>query len=147
MKVLHLFLKSAELYDGLKDFLHLFVSAATKTHAEGVAESVGNYVEIHAVKKRGLDINQVGKETFIHWNGPPISNATPLLEAALDRMFKGRKSWRFVTKKNNLESKVVSRLKSEVSRVPFFLPKGRNMSVLVIFSNLARLTLVELISI
>ena len=120
MKVLHLFLKSDELYEGLDKFLHLFVSVATKTHAEGVAESMGNYVEMHAEKKRGLDINEVGVESFIHWNGPPVGNATSLLEAALDKRFKGRKSWRFVTKQNNLQSKVVKRLKSENSRVPFF---------------------------
>ena len=35
MKVLHLYLKSPELYEGLKDFLNLFISVATKTHAEG----------------------------------------------------------------------------------------------------------------
>ena len=121
MKVLHLFLKSEELYEDLPNFLHLFVSAATKTHAEGVAESMGNYIEMHAEKKRGLDINDVGVESFVHWNGPPIANATSLIEAALDRRFKGRNSWRFVTKKNNLHSKVVSRLKTEISRVPFFV--------------------------
>ena len=120
MKVLHLFLKSPELSEGLKDFLHLFVSASTKAHAEGVAESMGNYVEMHAEKKRGLDINKVSKESFIHWNGPALSNLTSVLEAALDKRFKGRKTWRFVTKEYNLQSKVVSRLKTEVSRVPFF---------------------------
>ena len=120
MKVLHLFWKSEDLYEGLSDFLHLFVSAANKTHAEGVAESMGNYVEMHAEKKRGLDINDVGLESFVHWNGPPVANATSLLEAALDKRFKGRKSWRFVTKKNNLQSKVVKRLNTEVSRVQFF---------------------------
>ena len=114
MKLLHLFLKSEELYECLPNFLHLFVSAATKTHAEGVAESMGNYVEMHAEKKRGLDINDVGVESFVHWNGPAAANA------ALDKRFKRRNSWRFVTKKNNLQSKVVTRLKTEVNRVPFF---------------------------
>ena len=120
MKVLHLFLKSETLYEGLPNFLHLFLSAATKTHAEGVAESMGNYVEMHAEKKRGLDINDVGVESFVHWNGPPVANATPLLEASLDRRFKGRSSWRFVSKTNNLQSQTVSRLKTQSSRVPFF---------------------------
>ena len=120
MKVLHLFLKTPELYDGLHDFLHLYVSVATKTHAEGVAESMGNFVEIHSEKKRGLDISDVGVEAYINWNGPPVANASPLLETALDKRFKGRSNWRFVTKENKLQSKVVSRLKKEVSRVPFF---------------------------
>ena len=73
-----------------------------------------------AEKKRGLDINDVGVESFVHWNDPAVANATSLIEAALDKRFKGRNSWRFVTKKNNLQSKVVTRLKTEVSRVPFF---------------------------
>ena len=86
MKLLHLFLKSEELYEGLPNFLHLFVSAATKTHAEGVAESMGNYVEMHAEQKRGLDINDVGVESFFHWNGPAVASA------ALDKRFKRRNS-------------------------------------------------------
>ena len=69
---------------------------------------------------RGLDINEIGKESFIHWNGPKLANATSLIEAALDKRFKGRRTWRFVTKENNIQSKVVSRLKADVSRVPFF---------------------------
>ena len=81
---------------------------------------MGNYVEMHAEKKRGLDINDVGVESFVHWNGPLVANATPLLEASQDRRFKGRRSWRFVTNPNNLKSKTVSRLKTQSSGVPFF---------------------------
>ena len=56
-----------------------------KTHAEGVVESMGNYVEIHSDKRRGrMDI---GKEALIHWNGPPLARANRLGEAALDRIF------------------------------------------------------------
>ena len=85
MKVLHLFLKTPELYKTLKNLLHLCISVATKTHAEGVAESMGNFVDIHAEKKRGLDISDVGREAFINWNGPPVANAATLLELALDK--------------------------------------------------------------
>ena len=120
MKVLHLFLKTPELYEGLENILDLYVSVATKTHAEGVAESMGNFVDIHAEKKRGLDISDVGVEAFINWNGPPVANSSDLLEVALDKRFKGRGCWRFVTKENKLQSKVLSRLRKEVSRVPFF---------------------------
>ena len=37
-----------------------------KTHAEEVAGSMGNYVEMHCEKKRGLDITLVGQEAKIH---------------------------------------------------------------------------------
>ena len=54
MKIIYLYLKSAELYEVLLDFINLFVTVATKTHAEGLAESIGNYVEMHAEKKEVL---------------------------------------------------------------------------------------------
>ena len=120
MKVLHLFLKFAELYEGLSLVLHLFLRCAAKTHAEGVAESMGNYIDFYSDKKRGLDIAAVGDESYIHWNGPPVHLATSLGQAALDKKFEGRNSWRFVTKKGKAESLVVSRLKKVESRVPFF---------------------------
>ena len=63
-----------------------------KTHAEGVVESMGNYVELHLNKRRGrMDISDIGKEAMIHWNGPPLAKVDRLGEAALDRVFgKGR---------------------------------------------------------
>ena len=63
----------------------------SKTHAEGVVESMGSYVEMHADKRRGtMDISDIGKEAMIHWNGPPLARANSLGEAALDRHFGGR---------------------------------------------------------
>ena len=45
-----------------------------KTRAEGVVESMGNYVELHADKRRGrMDISDIGVEAMIHWNGPPLA--------------------------------------------------------------------------
>ena len=120
MKVLHLLLKFSELYEGLSGVLHLFLRCATKTHAEGVAESMGNYVDFYSDKKRGLDIVAVGEESYIHWNGPPVHLAGALGAASLDRKFGGRSNWRFVTKKGRGESLVVTRLKRNVARVPFF---------------------------
>ena len=68
-----------------------------KTHAEGVVESMGNYIEIHSDKRRGrMDISDIGKEALIHWNGPPLGRADRLGEAALDRLF-GRGRWNFIT--------------------------------------------------
>ena len=62
-----------------------------KTHAEGVVENMGNYVELHSDKRRGhMDISDFGKEALIHWNGPPLQKATSLGEASLDRIFGGR---------------------------------------------------------
>ena len=46
-----LFLKTPELYKGLEKTLDLYVPVATKTYAVGVAESMGNFVDIHAEKK------------------------------------------------------------------------------------------------
>ena len=120
MKLLHLFLKFPTSYSDIPDFLRLFMRCSAKTHAEGVAESIGNYVDFYSDKKRGLDIRAVGDESYIHWNGPPVHLAGALGQAALDRKFGGRNSWRFVTRNCKSESKVVSRLKRGVSRVPFF---------------------------
>ena len=59
LKFYHLFLREKNLYIGIEDFLHFFLRCATKTHAEVVAESMGNYVEMHSDKRRGLDISDV----------------------------------------------------------------------------------------
>ena len=84
--------------------LHLFLQCATKTHAEGVAESMGNLVEIHSNKRRGLDVSDAGMEAKIHWNGTPVHLAQTLGEAALDLHFGGRDKWHFVTKQGKKDS-------------------------------------------
>ena len=67
MKFFHLFFKEPSLYSGLQDFLHLFLRYLVKTHAEGVVESMGNYVELHGDKRRGrMDISDIGREALIH---------------------------------------------------------------------------------
>ena len=120
MKILHLFLKESLLFNGVSSFLHLFLRCAMKTHSEGVAESMGNYVEMHAEKRRGsMDIEDVGKETFIHWNGPPVHLSEKLGIKTMDRIFKG-KNWNFVTRKNRLDSLVVKKAKKETPRLPWF---------------------------
>ena len=82
--------KFPELYEGLDSVLRLFLRCASKTHAEGVAESMGNYVDFYSDKKRGLDITTVGEESYIHWNGPGVHMADALGQAALDKKFGGR---------------------------------------------------------
>ena len=100
----------------MKNILDLYVSVANKTHAEGVAESMCNFTQ----KRKGVWI-------FHMFELKPSSTGMAhqfiirlLLEEAMDQRFKGSGLWRFVTKENKLQSKVVSRLSKEVSRVPFF---------------------------
>ena len=120
MKFLHWFIKDEESSEGIKQFLHLFLRCSVKTHAEGIAESMGSYVDYHSDQRRGLDIEDVGREALIHWNGPPVHKACHIGEAALDGRFGGRSNWRFVTHANKTESVVISRLKRAKPRLPFF---------------------------
>ena len=120
IKILHLFLKTESLYSDIEKFLCLYLQCAVKTHAEGVAESMGSYVDIHSNKRRGLDIAVVGSESYIHWNGPPIHLADSIGQASLDSYFAGRSHWRFVTRKNKSESAVVSRLRNEKAKSKLF---------------------------
>ena len=120
MKFLHWFLKDEESSEGIKQFLHLFLRCSVKTHAESIAESMGSYVDYHSDKRCGLDIEDVGREAFIHWNGPPVDKAGRIGEAALDGRFGGRSNRRFVTRANKTESVVISRLRREKPRLPFF---------------------------
>ena len=119
-KLLHLFYKEPILYSGLQDFLHLYLRCVVKTHAEGVVESMGNYIEIHSEKRRGrMDILDIGKEALIHWNGPPTAKADRLGREALDRIF-GRGRWHFVTLDNKLDSTVTKKWRAEEPGLPFF---------------------------
>ena len=118
--MLHLFLKEESLYSGIEMFMSLYLQSASKTHAEGVAESMGSYVDIHSDKRRGLDVAIVGMESYIHWNGPPIHLADSIGVGSLDSYFAGRTHWRFVTRKNKLESAVVSRLKRQKAKSTLF---------------------------
>ena len=120
-KLLYLFLKEVSLYSGLEEFLHLYLRCLVKTHAEGVAESMGNYIEIHGDKRRGrMEIEDTGNEALIHWNGPPLHLADQLGRQALDRHFASRGRWSFITQSNRTESTVIKRMKKEDSKLPFF---------------------------
>ena len=90
-----------------------------KTHAETVTESMGNLVAMHCEKRRGLGIEDVDKEIFINWNGPPVHMADSLGGKTLNRVFKGKK-WHFATKASRLDTEVIIRLKSKQAKVPFF---------------------------
>ena len=94
--------------------------APLKTHAEGATESMGNYVDIHSEKRRGLDVSVVGQEAYINWNRPPVHLADSLGESSLDSYFAGRRNWRFVTRKNKVESVAVCRMKAERAKSVLF---------------------------
>ena len=119
MKFLHLFLKKSELNLGTEKFLHLLLRCVVKTHAETVAESMGNLIDIHCEKRRGLGVEDVGKEAFIDWNGPPVHLSDNLGAKVLNRLFKG-KMWHFVTVANQPDSEVTRRLKQKQAKLPFF---------------------------
>ena len=108
------------LYSGLQDFLHLYLRCLVKTHAEGVVESMGNVVEIHSDPRRGtMDIEDVGKEALIAWNGPPIAQAEKLGHAVMNKIF-GSSRWHFITMGNKKDSTVTKRHREEEGILPFF---------------------------
>ena len=120
MKFLHLFLKERDLFTGIEGFLHFFLRCTMKTHAEGVAESMGNLIDIHSDKRRDMGVDNVGLEAQIDWNGPPIHLADRLGEKTFDRIFGGRSKWHFITRDNKKDSVVTRRLKQEKPMIPFF---------------------------
>ena len=78
-------------YLGIEAFLHLLLRCSLKTHAETVAESIGNLVDLHCDKRRGLGVQDVGIEVFIDWNGPPVHLVENLDTRCLNRHFNGGK--------------------------------------------------------
>lgn len=48
---------------------------------------MGGTVDMHAVGRRHLRQQAYEEEAFIHWNGPPLVNARPLLHRALNIHF------------------------------------------------------------
>ena len=74
---------------------------------------MGNIVDLHCEKRHGLSVEDVGKETFIDWNGPPVHLSDNLGIKTLNRVFKGTK-WHFVTVANKTDSEVKKRLKQKM---------------------------------
>ena len=119
LKLLHLFLKEPTLYQGLQEFIHLYLCCIIKTHAEGVAESMENIIEIHGDKRRErMSIEDLRREVYIRRNGPPGHRADRLGKKALERHFKNAQ-WNFVIRFHRTESLVLQRKKREESRVAF----------------------------
>ena len=121
-------------YKGAEGWLFLFNHMILKTSNEALVESMGGVLDRHATGGRHLQQPDYAKEAFIHWNGPRPHQAVRLLAAALDRHF-GKKPWHFTktdrgARAGSLDrtwerhkdfkvSKVVDRLASENSRIPF----------------------------
>ena len=66
-----------------------------------------------------MDIESLGREAFIHWNGPPLHLANNLGRKTLEIYFNNN-SWNFITQLNRSESTVIKRMKTVESRGPFF---------------------------
>ena len=108
--------------------MFFFNHMVLKTANEAVVESMGCIVDKHATGARGLGQPKYAREAFIHWNGPKPHDSDRMLAAALDLHFKGE-PWHFVKNDRGLRveddlkrwkvSKVVDRLASEPSRLPF----------------------------
>ena len=65
-----------------------------------------------------MDINDIGKEAFLQWNGPPIAKADRLRREAFECIRRGR--WHFITLDNKLDSVVTKRLKKKEPGLTFF---------------------------
>ena len=120
-------------WKGTEGWLLFFNYMITKMSNEAVVESMGGVLDRHASGERHLQQPDYAKEAFIHWNAPKVHDARQLLSAALDRHFKG-KAWHFTKSDRGARtasldrvgrnkefkvSKVVDRLASEKSRLPF----------------------------
>ena len=75
------------------------------------------------LRKKRVDVCDVGKESYIHWNGPPVHMCNEIADATLDLHFEGRK-WHFVKTSRGRntfnESTVIHRLQQQVPNIPFF---------------------------
>jgi hypothetical protein len=114
-----------ELYAGVQDWLCVFELCATHTSNEAVVKSMGAVIDQHAAPGCGLGPEEYARDAFIHRNGPKLHRAHDLITAALDMHFGGH-NWRFTNTslrtdrlKFPTQSKVISRLLGELSRLPF----------------------------
>ena len=114
------------LYDGIPPILWLFQYFALKTANEAVNEAMGGAMDVHAAGLRNLQQDKYVAETFVHWNGPPLVNARPLLVRALDIHFKD-KDWHFKPTSRHgqtayyargQQSLVVERKRKEACKLP-----------------------------
>jgi hypothetical protein len=86
---------------------------------------------MHCEKSCGFGIEDVGRETFIDWNGPPILFSDDLCTKTLNGISKGTK-WHFITVANTSDSEVTKRLKDEKLKLHFSEPYMNNKSMFVL---------------
>ena len=89
-----------------------------KTHAKGVAETMGSVIDSHCQKRRGkLELKKLEKNPSYIKVDPGASYN--LGKKSLNRFYKGH-SWYLVTKTGALESTVLKNVCQQKLRVPFF---------------------------
>ena len=54
-------MKFSTLYEGHENILHFLLKCTVKTHAEGVAETMGSVIDSHCQERRGLTIEEMEK--------------------------------------------------------------------------------------
>ena len=102
------------MYEGHENILHFLLKCTMKTHAEGVAESMGSVIDSHFQKRRGLTIEGMGKESIIHQSRPQV-HLTILVKSRWSHF------WYLVTKTGALESTVLKNVYQQKLRVPFLI--------------------------
>ena len=80
----------------LNSLKSVFKFTITK-HINGVAESMGSVMDLICDKRRGLTIEENGKESMIHWNWIVVSLFDSLGKQSLNSLFRGR-PWHFLTR-------------------------------------------------
>ena len=115
----------SKLYSGVGDILYLFQHCALKTSNEAVVEGIGNIVNMHADRRRGLSSDAYEREAFIHYNGPPLCKADGLIKEVLDIHFDEGKPWHFTKGSRGAQSvsagsksAVLTRHHGEPSKLP-----------------------------
>lgn len=120
-------LNQKRLYSGIPNILHLLATVVCRNKCEAVVEGMGSVVKYNSALRGSLDYNRLEKETKIRWQGPhpASSDATRLIQLALDNHFTGR-DWHFVSEfgmpKFSFQSKVQQRVMESVkssTKLPF----------------------------
>jgi len=128
---------SEMLYVDIQDWMFLFEVCAAHTSNEAVVESMGNIIDQHVSPRRGLSPENYSREAFIHWNGPLLHRADAFLTASLNIHFKGNgpRDWNFLNNTQRADklrfkhvSKVVDRVRSERSKLPFMEDPAQALS-------------------
>ena len=102
-------------FQGVRDYLYLFVHCASKTMCEAVIEGVGSVWDQCASPVRHLGMEASQQECAIAYNGPPPYHpaAPAFIARTLNLVFNG-KAWKFTHKDQRTE------------RIPAFATSGES---------------------